>query len=97
MARIPLLSLFLICASLLTGCQSEAEIDPECEKLCTALASDCSYRAYPSMDSCLQGCAWEKKQGADIASELSCIESAGCDTFTVIECSHLYGAQAEGR
>lgn len=89
--------LFLFMAALplwAPACTGEEETDPLCEELCKTLTLDCAYQAYPTADSCMQGCTWEKDQGADIQAELDCVEQAACDTFKVIECSHLYGSDA---
>ena len=63
-----------------------------CDDLCAVLVVDCSYAAFPDKESCLEGCAYNEKEGADIESQLSCTQEAvsknTCDTFTVLECEH---------
>lgn len=62
-----------------------------CEVLCDQLYKTCAYGAYPTYESCLQGCAYEQKQGADVEGEAVCMEKAGCDTFAIVECEHKFG------
>ncbi|MEQ1501711.1 MAG: hypothetical protein ABMB14_05745 [Myxococcota bacterium] len=62
-----------------------------CEPLCQELVTTCALAAFPSYDSCLDGCLFDAQLGADVAGELSCVEGAGCDTFAIVECEHDYG------
>lgn len=71
--------------------ESSSASSQECQDLCTALVTDCGYGAFPDFESCLQGCAWDESEGADIAGELQCVEQAACDTFAIVECEHTYG------
>ena len=64
----------------------------DCESLCDKLVYDCDYEAFPSMTSCLDGCAYKEKNGSDIAGELDCVEKSSCDTFAVVECENRFGA-----
>ena len=75
---------------ILTACASQAA-PSVCQDLCTNLYSTCGYEAYPTLDSCLQGCEYNAEQGADVGGQLLCIESANCDTFAILECEHAYG------
>jgi hypothetical protein len=78
----------------LLACNPEstaADASQNCEDLCDELVEVCEYGAYPRFDSCLQGCGWYEKQGADVAGELACIQDAGCDTFLIVECEHEHG------
>jgi len=68
------------------------ETEPSvCRDLCTNLHGTCGYEAFPTLDSCLQGCEWNAEQGADVGGQLLCVESADCDTFAILECEHAYG------
>lgn len=82
--------LMLLCA---TACDPESgdNTSANCQDLCDELVDSCEYGAYPRFDSCLQGCAWYEKQGADVAGELACVQDAACDTFLIVECEHEYG------
>jgi hypothetical protein len=66
-----------------------------CEDLCRDLVVDCNYAAFPSLQSCEEGCAYNEKQGADIEGQLSCVEKANCDTFLIVECEHRFGPPEE--
>jgi hypothetical protein len=78
----------------LFGCAAEAEKET-CELLCDQLYQTCEYGAYPSYDSCLQGCAFDASEGADVDGLQQCVEKAGCDTFGIVECTHKFGVDAE--
>lgn len=67
----------------------------DCETLCDKLVLDCKYEAFPSLESCRDGCAYKEKNGADIGGELSCIEDAGCDIFAVPECENRFGGTTQ--
>ncbi len=69
--------------------------DPECAALCDVLVLDCEYGAFPKYESCMEGCLYNKEEGAAISKELSCVEDAECDTFAILECEHAWGAAAE--
>lgn len=62
-----------------------------CEDLCRTLVQECGYEAYPSFQSCQEGCAYAIEQGADVEAEKACIEAASCDVFRVLECEHDHG------
>lgn len=62
-----------------------------CEALCETLVLDCGFGAYPSVESCIQGCAYEEEQGGDVAGQLACVEAAACDPFEVLECERAHG------
>jgi len=66
-----------------------------CEDLCRDLVVGCNYDAFPSLQSCEVGCAYNEKQGADIEGQLSCVEKAECDTFRILECEHRFGPAEE--
>ena len=57
-----------------------------CEAVCHELVVECAYNAYPSMDSCMQGCTYLSENGADIDARRTCVEAAQCDTFAVVAC-----------
>ena len=77
---------------LLIGCSS-AEYRA-CKNMCTELVRACSYAAFPTTDSCMQGCADELANGADIFQQEECILDADCDTFAIIECQNSFGSDS---
>jgi hypothetical protein len=77
-------------AVLLAACSNE--IERTCEDLCAELVGSCNYEAFPSIESCLQGCLYDAQElGADVVSEFTCVEQAACDLFAIVECEHAYG------
>lgn len=76
---------------LVCGCDTAAEEDATCAAMCQELVETCEFTAYPSYESCLQGCAYSRKEGGDMEQESACILKADCDEFAVIECEHAYG------
>ena len=79
---------------LLLGCMPEVGKE-ECEELCDQLVQECEYGAYPTYESCEQGCVYEESQGGDTRGLLQCMNKAGCDTFAIIECEHTFGVGTE--
>jgi len=77
---------------LLTGCAGGSAPLTACDHLCDELMGECSYPAFPSQESCLQGCAYNETEGADTDAHLSCVEEAACDTFAIVECENQHGA-----
>jgi hypothetical protein len=69
----------------LWGCGNEAST---CQSICDELVTTCSYEAYPSYDSCLQGCEYDAEQGADVEAKQECVAGAECNTFVIVECEH---------
>lgn len=71
----------------------------DCSKMCDTLMRDCTYEAYPTTESCLQGCQYNADNGGDVAGQKACLDEAtaddSCDTFAVIECENAYGATGE--
>ena len=63
----------------------------ECEALCEELVLNCGMEAYPSVNSCVEGCLYEESQGANTTEFLSCVERAECDTFRILECQNDFG------
>jgi len=84
MSRVTLAALFAFTA----GCP--ATPSTPCGQLCKELVQSCSYEAYPTYDSCLQGCEYNSEQGADVRGEEACVSEAACDTFAILECEHAY-------
>ena len=74
---------------LLTGCLEPPE--EGCDEVCHELVVRCETEAYPSLDSCRQGCANNWDRGANIEAESSCISDAECNLFEILECEHAYG------
>ena len=64
-----------------------------CEDMCKELGRTCAYAAFPTTDSCMQGCADELDNGADIFGKEECILDAECDTFAIVECQNSYGSE----
>lgn len=78
----------------LFGCGAAAEKET-CETLCDQLYMECEFGAYPSYESCLQGCAYDQSEGADMEGMTTCVEKAGCDEFGIVECTHRFGVDAQ--
>ena len=66
-----------------------------CADVCEELYQRCAYSAYPSYESCIEGCAYNEEEGADMESQLSCFQEAECDTFAIIECENQHGASSD--
>ena len=83
----------LALALALTACAQDEEnlYSQSCQDLCSELITSCGYTAFPSTESCLQGCSWNESEGAAIAEQLACVQDAACDTFLIVECEHEYG------
>ena len=79
---------------LFLACSGEVEKET-CEELCDQLVQDCEYGAYPSYESCEQGCVYEESQGGDMRGLNQCVAKAGCDTFAIVECEHKFGVGTE--
>jgi hypothetical protein len=77
---------------LLAGCPATEE--SVCSDLCVELVTHCEYAAFPSIESCNQGCNYAASEGADVEGEAGCVLAAECDTFEIIECEHAYGLEA---
>lgn len=75
-------------ALLAAGC-SETVVT-SCQSMCRELVNNCQYAAYPTFDSCMQGCGFNEEQGADVSGQETCIADAQCDTFAIVECEHAY-------
>ena len=65
-----------------------------CDDICKEVYSTCQFAAYPSYQSCVEGCAYNEEQGADIDGQFTCIQEASCDEFAVVECENTYGANS---
>jgi hypothetical protein len=79
----------------LLACGGEAEQRNLCDAICDELVMACAYDAYPTRDSCMQGCLYKAEQGANMGRAKSCVMNADCDTFAIIECEHAEGVQSE--
>lgn len=67
-----------------------------CYDLCSELQGECGYAAFPTFDSCYQGCLYnEAERGADIGAELACVNAAECNTFDIMECEHTHGGTGD--
>lgn len=76
------------------GCQPEPEYGI-CEDICIEVYSTCQFAAYPSFESCLEGCFYNEEEGADMNAQYECFQEAACDTFEIVECENTYGAQSD--
>ena len=79
-------------------CLSCASVTPDtpCENLCDELTRQCAFDAFPSYDSCLEGCLYnEEEKNADTKEYLTCAQEAACDEFKIMECEHQHGALTE--
>lgn len=84
----------LLLLTLLVGCESSQE-NQTCASICDELVMACEYEAYPTRDSCMQGCLYKFELGAKMERAESCILAAECDTFEIIECEHAEGVDVE--
>lgn len=80
----------LIVPLVLTACASTAVPATPCGDMCDQLVSTCSYAAFPSMESCLQGCEFDSTNGRDVDGQQECVADAECNTFDIVECEHAY-------
>jgi hypothetical protein len=74
------------------ACSTEAPTDEVCASMCQELVQTCEYDAFPSYESCMQGCAYEREAGGRIEPQTQCILMAECDTFEIVDCQHQFGA-----
>jgi len=72
------------------GCESAATPATPCGEMCDTLVRDCSYEAFPSFESCLQGCEFDQTNGRDTEGQKDCVQQAECDTFEIVECENAY-------
>jgi hypothetical protein len=84
------MSRLLLFVPLLGACPG-APSQTACGRLCQELVVNCDYAAYPTTESCLQGCGYNESQGADVDGQEACVAEAACDTFAIVECEHTYG------
>ena len=54
------------------------------------MVMDCEYAAFPTLDSCIEGCLYDQEQGADIEGEVQCIDAAACDPIGTVECAREF-------
>ena len=74
----------------LAACASSTVPPTPCGEMCDELVSTCSYAAFPSMDSCLQGCEFDSTNGRDVDGQKDCVAEAECNTFAIVEGEHAY-------
>jgi len=86
-----------VLATLLFALLSACAAETSCETMCKELVYNCDYAAYPSADSCLQGCEFDASKGADIDGELECIEAASCDPIETVSCARQFNPEAGAR
>lgn len=77
--------------SLLAACTTATDADEVCQAMCEDLVMTCEYAAYPSHESCMQGCAYARQEGANVKAEADCVAKAECDTFAIVDCEHKFG------
>ena len=80
---------------LLSACATGTAPVTACDQLCDVLVDECGYAAFPTYDSCLQGCGYNQNEGADTEAHLDCVDEASCDTFGIIECENQFGANSD--
>ena len=95
------LSLVALAMLLLSACdprndRGDATGWDGCADICNELVSICSYDAYPTEESCIEGCAFEDDQGGRMGDLGRCIDDAGCDTFEILACQRAHGWTATG-
>lgn len=84
-------SLLLLGLAFTAGCSTETP----CESLCKTLVMDCEFAAYPSLDSCIEGCLYDEELGADIEGEAECIVAEQCDLIGTVDCAREFNPSAE--
>lgn len=77
-----------------SGCSTDQETDEICTAMCEELVMTCEYAAYPSYESCVQGCAFSRQQGGNVKREADCVAKAECDTFAIVDCEHKWGQES---
>ncbi|MFT7519592.1 MAG: hypothetical protein ACI9MC_001734 [Kiritimatiellia bacterium] len=80
-----------ICVAMMLACGSSEETKTACGELCAELVEGCESGAYPDMDSCMNGCALEAEQGANVPEYSTCVEQAECDQFAIVDCQDQHG------
>lgn len=86
----------MILLLLLSCATSVNDVEQACQDMCRNLVQDCGIEAYPSYQSCTQGCLYESDQGGDVVAQWACIEDAACVEFEIIECQAAHGASGTG-
>ena len=81
-------------AFFLAGCPTSSAPVTACDQLCDVLVDECGSPAFPSHDSCMQGCGYNETEGADTQAHLTCVDEAACDTFAIVECENQFGANS---
>ncbi len=76
----------LVLVAAAVGCKKESA----CQTLCNTMVNDCNYSAYPSLESCVQGCNYDEQQGVDIAAESTCLDKTSCDPIGAVECARKF-------
>ena len=94
--RVAALLLLAASVTVLAGCdrgrgRGERPVWDGCEEVCNELVSICSYDAYPTEDSCVEGCTFEDDQGGEMDDLAECIGDANCDTFELLACQRAFG------
>jgi hypothetical protein len=81
----------IVLSFLLAACGGDGAADGPCADLCSELVGICAYSAFPGMDSCLEGCAFDASEGQDVVGQAICVQNAECDTFAILECENSFG------
>ena len=82
----------------LLACVSDIDkgnIDPYCESICDELVYNCSFAAFPTHESCIEGCLYSAEKGGDNEQYSVCVQEAECDIFKVVECENANGMNFE--
>ena len=64
-----------------------------CDATCDKLVLECGFAAFPSHQSCVEGCLIDAKLGAPVHTLEDCVSDAECDPFTVLECTRAFGGE----
>ena len=87
--------MLVLLGCVLGGGSTKETVDPMCENICDELVYNCSYAAFPTHQSCLEGCLYSAEEGGNNDEYYTCLQEAACDTFKVVECENAHGMNAE--
>lgn len=75
----------------IAGCTT-ARVETACERICNDMVKVCDVGAFPTWESCVQGCAYADERGQDTVGYETCVSEAGCDAHIILqECEHEFG------
>ena len=85
-------TLLTLCALTVCACAGPPPAKG-CEETCTELVGECSYAAFPSHQSCVEGCLVDAEVGAPVSTLQDCVSDSACDPFRLLECSRAFGGE----